>query len=83
MSKKEYLFSCGNSSIGPIGFCASVNAVSKKEALTKIRAAMPDSWQISVDGKENPDVAYIQVYFNANAITMNDIEGTEVRDGHA
>lgn len=81
-----YAFSAGNSNVGPIGFCARIRATSKKEALEKLRKALPDSWQVEAMDHQK-DVEYIQVYFNGKAVTMTDIEDVdetkEAADGHA
>lgn len=72
MKKKEYHFSLGNSSEGSIGFCAVVSATSKKAALATLKCALPEQMEVFVDHSEDPDVEYINVYFNTDAITEKD-----------
>jgi len=79
---KKFHFSLGNSSKGPIGFCATVVAEDMNEAVKKMKKAV--EWIGELDGKkasglgsEHPDVEYLQVYFNANAITWKAIDDEE------
>lgn len=70
-----YLFDLGNSSEGPVGYCARVRAASPAEAAAIMREAMHDRREI-----ERPDHRFesVDVYFNPEAITEADI--TEVDD---
>lgn len=70
---RRFHFSLGNSSDGPVGFCAAVHATSKKEAVEKLRKALPDCQKVGpfsdVDGIE-----YIEIYFNELEVTEMDID---------
>lgn len=62
---KSYLFDMGDSSKGPIGFCARVAANSPKEAAEKLNAALPDHVDVEPwDNSGETDVKYITIYFN-------------------
>lgn len=88
MSKrKNYLFSLGNSTDGPVGFCVRVIAPSKKVALQKLKEALPQDLELEsfVDPDEGPDTArveYFNVYINPDAITVKDIEDSETEDAN-
>ena len=74
------MFSChfdlGNSTDGPIGFCARVTAKNEKEALGLLRERLPDSIYVHEDGWE-----YIEIYLSPHNISVDDIsEWEEVDD---
>lgn len=64
----SYHFDVGDSSAGPIGLCARVTAGTKAEALEILKEALPEELKVPVlaDGDA---IEYINVYFNADAIT--------------
>jgi hypothetical protein len=72
---KSYHFDVGNSNDGPLGFCATIRANNKKEALERLQALLPGEWPIDVGQNGNE---YLQVYFNSDHITIKDIN--EVTD---
>jgi hypothetical protein len=72
---KSYHFSLGNSSAGPVGFCARIRATSKKKALELLYEVLPTD--VGVDPYDNGGVEYIRVYFNDDAITVKDIDEWE------
>ncbi len=75
---KEYHFSLGNSSKGAIGFCASVRAESRAEAVDILSAALPSEISVPCGGG---GVEYVQVYFNVDKITARAVdEVTDVDD---
>ena len=78
MSAKErsYHFSLGNSSDGPVGFCARITATSKKEAVERLKEALPEDISVDLDSAAGGKlgVGYIQVYINPDAITAKDID---------
>lgn len=80
MSKnKSYHFSLGNSSTGPIGFCARVTASSKADALTKVRNRIEDLHrELSVPLSDDDGTEYLNVYFNPAAISVRSVD--EVTD---
>lgn len=78
---KSYHFSLGNSSDGPIGYCARIKASSKKEAVEILKRVLPDEIALHATGDSDADneaVEYIEAYTNADAITEADID--EVND---
>lgn len=77
---KSYHFSLGNSTKGPVGFCALIKATSKAAAVAILKKALPeeqDVHPVSEDGDGTPEVVYIAAYFNEAAITEADIDEEE------
>lgn len=74
----DYHFNLGNSTFGPIGFCARVVAQSKETALAKLTARLPESVRVRPywDDKHYKG-EYIEIYINAGAITTADIDEFE------
>lgn len=69
---KQYHFSLGNSTNGPIGFCALIKAESKAEAVALLKKSLPQEQDVhpySEDGNAAPEIVYIAAYFNEAAIT--------------
>lgn len=66
-----YHFSLGNSTDGPIGFCARIRADSEEAAIERLKAQLCDT-EVSIDDRE--DGEYIEVYFNADAVKASDID---------
>ena len=73
---KSYHFSCGNSTNGPVGFCARVRANSKKEALLLLREALPEAEDAEPYNHEE-SIEYIQFYTGPENITIQDIDEWE------
>ncbi len=71
MPKQSYHFSLGNSSTGPVGFCARIIASSKEEAVRLMKATMPEEHMVV---EYLDEVDYFQVYFNPAAISEKDID---------
>ena len=67
----KYHFSLGNSSDGPVGFCAEVEAESQEDALEILKEELPESMGIETT---HESIVYLRVYFNPNAITTADID---------
>ena len=64
---KSYHFDLGNSTDGPIGYCASVRANSKEEAVKILREALPEDLAVCEEYNFREDgtgIGYIRVYFN-------------------
>ena len=70
MSGKSYHFCLGNSTEGPVGYCARVDATSKEEAVELLKARLPNSVLVSDSFGDE----YIEVYLNIEAITKSDID---------
>lgn len=68
----EYVIDCGNSSVGPIGFTARVTAGSAERALEMLKDELPDFSQVLHGGADGK--VHLNVYFNADAITLGDVE---------
>jgi hypothetical protein len=76
---KSYHFDVGNSTDGPIGYCARVWASSKQEALEILRKHLCEesvliSNEVDEDGK---GIEYLAVYVNAQAVSVKDIDEWE------
>jgi len=67
---KRYHFSLGNSKDGPIGYCATVRAESKERALEILKQSLLVEIQVFI---EHPAVERMEVYLNADAVTIDDI----------
>lgn len=81
----SFLFDCGDSNEGPIGFCARVIADTREEALDKLRRALPASHEgceIEHYGDDD-EIEYLTVYFNENQVTLDDSDPSddEAADG--
>jgi hypothetical protein len=77
---KSFHFDLGNSSEGPVGFCAVVKARTREDALALLKEALPSEQLVSdpyADADERGEVEYIQVYFNENAVTVDDIDSED------
>ncbi len=73
--RRAYHFSLGNSSTGPVGFCARIIASSKEEAVRLMRETMSEEYMVV---EYLDEVVYFQVYFNRSAVSEKDID--EVND---
>lgn len=74
---KSYHFSLGNSSVGPIGYCARLSAHSKKEAVELLKRAIPlelEVPKVSDSDNDNARIEYIEAYLNEDAIKESDID---------
>ncbi len=74
---KSYHFDLGNSSVGPVGFCARVSATSKVNAVAKLHARLDEDYEVPYDATDGEIGEYLCVYFNHDAITVKDIDEWE------
>lgn len=73
----SYHFDLGNSTAGPIGFCARIRAHSKKEAVQRLCAALDSlNNEYAVDVQED-GVEYIEVYFNPKYVSESNVDDEE------
>lgn len=70
---KSYHFSLGNSTDGPVGFCARIYAGSPEEAVATLQSDLPAEMSAKSPYATN-QTEYIQVYFNPDAISVDDID---------
>lgn len=84
MVLKSFHFDCGNSTDGPIGFCARIRANTKEEALAILKRVLPDeikiraNWSNDDQGRKDAEaVEYIEAYIGANRITVKNIDDWE------
>lgn len=75
----SYHFSLGNSTDGPIGFCARVNANSRANAARILKERLEEfTSDLSLSVQEMQSTGeYIEVYFNPDAISAKDIDESE------
>lgn len=75
----EFHFDLGNSGTGPIGFCASLRAADKADAVELLKRTLPDEISIMPCGspEDNARVTYIQAYLNQDAIGERDIDARD------
>ena len=84
MPDTTYHFSLGNSSYGPIGYCARVEADSPERAVEWLRAVIQDvadGLMIAEHGDGYAGLDYAEVYFNPEQITVADIDFVIDEDG--
>lgn len=78
MSKSySFHFSCGNSTVGPIGFCAAIRAETPQEALTTLREILPSEFVIPADDDR---VEYARAYLSVENVSSHDIDMVDDRD---
>lgn len=65
---KSYHFSLGNSTVGPVGFCARIIAPDRAAAVQKLKDALPEHVPLKDLGYIE-GIEYVAVYFNPDAIT--------------
>lgn len=82
-NSRRYHFSLGNSSYGPIGFCAQVCAKSHTEAVGKLKSALQKSTgalcEVSLRSVDE-SLEYLTVYFNPACIDTRHIDAQESHD---
>lgn len=77
--EKDFLFSLGDSANGAIGFCATVRGKNAKDATEKLKKAFEwfnrecDVAKATGIRGEDKDLLDLEVYFNPDYITANDI----------
>lgn len=82
----SYHFSLGNSSTGPVGFCARIVAESPEAALQELKQHLPAEHELDLEDEDGdpigkaPGSPYIEVYFNIDAITVADIDEVDDED---
>jgi hypothetical protein len=72
---KNYHFSLGNSTEGPLGFCATVRAQSKAAAVTRLKELLPEELEVKPEGLEGGE--YVTIFLNSGAINARDIDEAE------
>jgi hypothetical protein len=72
----RYHFNCGDSTHGPVGFCARIRAYSREEALEILRNVLDDEQRVwpCGDPDDNARVEYIRVYFGTENLTIDHID---------
>jgi len=77
----SYHFSMGDSSRGPIGLCARVDADSEEQALSRLQdyLAACEDFELKRHVGSEPHIEYCNVYIAVENMTIKDID--EVEDG--
>jgi hypothetical protein len=78
----SYHFSLGNSTVGPVGFCARIYADTPDEAvhkLSELLEGIADGYDLTGD-HVYPGIGYAEAYFNPDAVTVQDIDEIEDQD---
>lgn len=78
MQERQYHFSCGNSTSGPIGLCGTVRARSRDEAVKIFRDHV--CAELDADMGDSSAVDYMRVYIESDNITINDIDMIDGED---
>lgn len=78
MQERQYHFSCGNSTTGPIGLCGTVRARSRDEAVQIFRNHV--FVELDADIGDSSAVDYMRVYIDPSNITINDIDMIDGED---
>jgi|GEM_PF-6443349 len=68
---RSFHFDLGNSTVGPIGMSARVNATSPSAAVALLRDRLPTEHVVHQDHTTGE---YIHVYFNEDGLSVNDID---------
>jgi hypothetical protein len=77
-TERIYLFDFGDSTEGPIGYCARIVARTEREAIARLKALLPEYIEgdrhllDAIDAKSE----YLTVYFGRN-VSEIDIDGAE------
>ena len=75
---REYHFSAGNSNRGPVGFCATVKARSKAEAVEILSSAMPCEYETGIEDNDGEGrIVYFTFYLNSAAVKASQIDYIE------
>jgi hypothetical protein len=62
---------------GPVGYCASVVAASRADAVTRLQALLKQHGSEHMVARNEGPVEYLQVYFNADILTADSIDDEE------
>ncbi len=73
----SYHFDVGNSTDGPIGYCARVWAHSKEEALSSLREELIYQGNETQIQTGRSAIEYLNVYFNEDAVQLSHIDEFE------
>jgi hypothetical protein len=70
-------FSLGDSTDGPIGYCANIRAPTATEAMQRLEKLLPDNFEIRYQNPELLPSEYLSIYFNPGAISPSTIDDRE------
>jgi hypothetical protein len=63
VSKRVFHFSCGDSSRGPVGFCANIIAEDERAAVRRLRSMLPEEHSVDISGFDPHPHEYVNIYF--------------------
>ena len=69
-----FQFSLGDSTDGPIGYCANIQAPTATEAMQRLEKLLPDNFEIRYQNPELLPSEYLLIYFNPGAISPSNID---------
>lgn len=76
---REYRFSLGDTRTGCLGFCFSVSARNRRDALNKARRALETIEAVAIDLSDT-GATDGRVFFNARNVRMSDIADVSERE---
>lgn len=77
LPRTSYLFDCGDTVTGSVGFCARITAYTKVDALARLREIMPQEIPLRASlGKGE----YFVLYTNGKSVTTDDIGDFEAEE---
>jgi len=72
---KSYHFSLGDSSDGPIGYCARITAATKEDAVARLQEILHAStgtcWEVEIHSTKDE---YVAIYLNSDAVSVANID---------
>jgi hypothetical protein len=74
---REYQFSLGNSTDGPVGYCARIAATTAEEAVARLGELLPHDEMLELDIPRATEGEYLTVYFNLARVTILDAADPE------
>jgi len=74
LPQESYHFDCGNSNTGAIGFCASVKARTRTEAISFLKEGIPEE----IKGTVESPIEYLRIYLNPEAVTSKDVDNIDI-----
>ncbi len=82
LPKNTYHFDVGNSTTGPIGFCAEVQAATKQEAVKLLRDVLEQHEEQAMIPAGESLGGYLSIYLNGDKVSVKDIDHITGPDGN-
>ncbi len=71
---KSFHFDLGDSSIGPIGYCAGIIASTPEDGAARLAALLPEKVEVTSLREELTPGEYITVYSNPFEVSVDDFD---------